>query len=188
MPCFCPWVGGVNTDVDHLRDFETPIAHDLESFAIPCRISNDVDGHRYVERASEFQCFEIFRKRHAFAVAFQSFFVDCFKAEEHRIHTEPLPEPEDLLVTQQHVATRFEVITFADPAPGNGFAKLHAVLGLNESYVVHDKNAGLAYLRQLLNGALGCLYAIVTSVKCPRAAKDAVPWAASTELDGSRRV
>ncbi len=62
------------------------------------------------------------------------------------------------------------------------------MLGLNESYVVYDKNAGLADLCQFLNGTLGCLYAVVASVECPRTAKDAIPRAAPAKLDGCGRV
>ena len=40
------------------------------------------------------------------------------------------------------------------------------MLGLNESDVVYDENAGLADLCQLLNGTLWRLYAVVASVKC----------------------
>ena len=65
-----------------------------------------------VERASELQRLEIFGERHAFAIAFQSFFIDRFKTEEHGVQAEPLPEFENFLVAQQHVAARFEVITF----------------------------------------------------------------------------
>src|SRR4029077_1048375 len=118
----------------------------------------------------------------------ESIFVDRFKTEEHGIQAEPLPQLENLFVTQQHVAACFEVISFSDPATGNGLAKLHAVLGLNESYVIHNKNSGLAYLRQFFNGALGCLYAVVASVERPRTTKDAIPRAAPAKFDGSGRV
>src|SRR5262249_14241752 len=119
----------------------------LEAFAVPRGIGNDVDSHRYVERASELQCLEILGKRHTFAITPESLIIDCFKAEEHGLHAKSLPELEDLLVAQQHVAPRFEVVSFSDPAAGDGLAKPHAMLGLNESYVVYDKNSGLAYLR-----------------------------------------
>src|SRR4029077_6040254 len=97
----------------------------------------------------------------------ESIFVDRFKTEEHGIQAEPLPQLEDLFVTQQHVAACFEVISFSDPTTGNGLAELHAVLGLNERYVFQNKNSRLAQLRQFLNGALGCLCAVVASVERP---------------------
>ena len=147
MPCFRAGIRCVNTDVDDLGDFQAPIAYYLESFAVPCGIGNDIDGHGYVERASKLQCFEIFGERHAFAVALESLFIDRFQTKEHGSQAEPLPELEDFLVSQQHVPARLKVITFPDPASSNRFAKLHAVLGLNESHVVHDENAGLANLR-----------------------------------------
>ena len=85
MPCFRAGIRCVNTDVDDLGDFQAPIAYYLESFAVPCGIGNDIDGHGYVERASKLQCFEIFRERHAFAVALESLFIDRFQTEEHGI-------------------------------------------------------------------------------------------------------
>src|SRR4029077_8368301 len=134
------------------------------------------------------QCFEIFGERHTFSITLESIFVDRFETKEHGSQAEPLPELEDFFVSQQHVTARLEVITFPDPASRNRFAKLHAVLGLNESYVVHDENAGLANLRQFLDGALRCLYPVIASVERPRTAKDAVPGTAPAKLDGSRRV
>ena len=98
------------------------------------------------------------------------------------VQAEPLPEFEDFLVSQQDVAARFEVIAFSNTALSDRFAKLHAVLGLNERHVVHDKNAGLANLRQFLDRALRCFYAVIASVERPRAAKNAVPRTAAAEL------
>src|SRR5438132_860047 len=61
--------------------------------------AKDIDSNRYVERASKLQRLEIFGERHPFAIAFQSFFIDRFKAEEHGSQAEPLPELEDFLVS-----------------------------------------------------------------------------------------
>src|SRR6266705_2708267 len=77
---------------------------------------------------------------------------------------------------------------FSETASSNRFAKLHAVLGLNERNVVHDENAGLANLFQFLDGALRCFYPVIASVERPCTAKDAVPRTAPAKLDGSRRV
>src|SRR5207248_8385539 len=92
---------------------------------------------------------------------------------------------EHFLVPQQHVAPRLEIITLPDAAARNRFADLHAVLALDECNVVHDENAGLAYLRQLFDGAFRCFYTIVAAVERPRAAKHAVPRATSAEFNGS---
>src|ERR1043166_2633364 len=69
VPCFCPWIRRVNADVNDLGNFQTPIAHYLESFAVPRGIGNDIDSDRYVERASELQCLEIFGKCYAIRCA-----------------------------------------------------------------------------------------------------------------------
>ena len=135
-----------------------------------------------------FECFKIFGECDALSVTLQPLLVDCFKTKEHGIQAESFPKFEDFLVAQEHIAARFEIITFPDSAAGNRFAKLHAVLGLNECYVVHDKNSRLADLCQFLDRALRCLHAVVATIERPRTAKDAVPRTAPAELDGSRRI
>ena len=57
---------------------------------------------------------------------------------------ERLPEPEDLLVAQQHVAAGLQVVLLLDPAAGDRLADRHAVLGLDERHVVDDEDARLA--------------------------------------------
>src|SRR5262249_37783132 len=141
-----------------------------------------------VQRASELQRFEIFVERHALSIAFETFLIYRLEPEEHGVQTEPFPKFEHLLIAQQHIAARFEVITFPDAAARNRFSYLHTVLGLDERYVIHDENAGLADLRQLFDSALWCFYAVVASVERPRAAKYAVPRATSAEFDGSGRI
>jgi len=59
---------------------------------------------------------------------------------------------------------------------------------LDECYVVHNENAGLANLRQLFDSALRCFYTVITSVERPCAAKHAVPRATSAEFNGSGRI
>ena len=144
MPGFRAGIWSVDADIDDLGNFQTPVAHNLEAFAVPRGISNEVNCDIYVERASELQCFEIFGKCDALSVTFQSLLVDRFKTKEHGIQAKPLPEPEDFLVAQENIAARFEVITLLDSTAGNRFSKPHTMLGLNERYVVHDKNSGLA--------------------------------------------
>src|SRR5207245_9097264 len=120
------------------------VAIEREPVAVPGGIGNDVDCNIYVERAGILECFKIFGECDALSVTLQSLLVDCFKTKEHSIQAESLPKFEDLLIAQEHIAARFEIITFPDSAAGNRFAKLHAVLGLNEGYVVHDENTRLA--------------------------------------------
>src|SRR5207244_484294 len=105
------------------------------------------------------------------SVTLQSLLVDCFKTKKHGIQAESLPKFEDLLIAQEHIAARLKIVTFPDSAAGNRFAKLHTVLGLNEGYVVHDKNSRLAHLCQFLDRALRCSrgsYDHRTSTRCKR--------------------
>ena len=43
-------------------------------------------------------------------------FVDRLEPEEHVLQAEPLPEAEDVLVAQQHVAAGLQVVLLVDPA------------------------------------------------------------------------
>src|SRR5581483_1773465 len=100
MPCFRPGIRRVNTDVNDLANLQAPITYAFESFAVPFGIGNDIDGNRYIERAGELQCLEIFRERYPLSITLESLFVDRFKTEEHGIQAKPLPEFKDLLVAQ----------------------------------------------------------------------------------------
>src|SRR5437762_1210652 len=188
MPGFRAGIRRINADINDLGNFQAPVAHDLEAFAVPRGIGNDVDCNIYVERAGILECFKIFGECDALSVTLQPLLVDCFKTEEHGIQAESLPKFEDLLVAQEHIAARFEIVTFPDSAAGDRFAKLHTVLGLNEGYVVHDKNSRLADLCQFFDRALWCLHAVVATVERPRTAEDTVPWTAPAKLDGSSRI
>jgi len=57
-----------------------------------------------------------------FSVTLQSLLVDCFKTKKNGIQAESLPKFEDLLIAQEHIAARFEIVTFPDSAAGNRFA------------------------------------------------------------------
>ena len=100
MPCLCPGIGCVDADVNDLGNFQTPITYDLESFAVPSGIGDDIDRHRYVERASELQSFKILGERYPLSITFEAVFIDCFKTEEHRGQAKSLPKLEDLLIAQ----------------------------------------------------------------------------------------
>src|SRR5947207_9747959 len=182
MPGFRAGIRRINADINDLGNFQAPVAYDLEAFAVPRGIGNYVDCNIYVERAGILECFKIFGECDALSVTLQSLLVDCFKTKEHGIQAESLPKFEHLLIAQEHIAARFEIITFPDSAAGNRFAKLHTVLGLNEGYVVHDENSRLAHLCQFLDRALRCLHAVVATVECPRAAKDARSEEHTSEL------
>src|SRR5947208_15840544 len=188
MPGFRAGIRRINADINDLGNFQAPVAHDLKAFAVPRGIGDDVDCNIYVERPGILECFKIFGECDALSVTLQSLLVDCFKTEEHGIQAESLPKFEDLFVAQEHIAARFEIVTFPDSTAGNRFAELHTVLGLNEGYVVHDKNSRFADLRQFLDCALRRLHAVVATIERPRTAKNTVPWTAPAELDGSSRI
>src|SRR5262249_39393797 len=118
----------------------------------------------------------------------ESVLVDRLDAEEHDLQPEPRPELEDLLVSQEDVATRLHVVALLDPASRDGLADCHAVIGLDERDVVEDEEARLSDLRELLDGPLGRLHAVAATEERPRAAEGTVPRAAAAELDGGTRV
>src|SRR5437773_5816204 len=106
MPGFRAGIRRINADINDLGNFQAPVAHDLEAFAVPRGIGNDVDCNIYVERAGILECFKIFGECDALSVTLQPLLVDCFKTEEHGIQAESLPKFEDLLVAQEHIAAR----------------------------------------------------------------------------------
>ena len=85
IPRFRARIGSIDADVDNLGNFQTPVTHDLKAFTVPRWISNDVDGYRDIQRTSILQRLEIFRERHAFAIAFQSFIINRFEPEKHGV-------------------------------------------------------------------------------------------------------
>ena len=64
MPSFRAGIRRINADINHLGNFQAPVTHDLETFAVPRGIRNDVDCDIYVERADRMveQARELVRK------------------------------------------------------------------------------------------------------------------------------
>src|SRR5207245_5955062 len=127
MPGFRAGIRRINADINDLGNFQAPVAHDLEAFAVPRGIGNDVDCNIYVERAGILECVKIFGECDALSVTLQSLLVDCFKTKKNAIQAKSLPKLEDLLIAHDHIAERSEIVTVPDSAAGNRFAKLHTV-------------------------------------------------------------
>ncbi len=83
MPGFRAGIRRINADINDLGNFQAPVAHDLEAFAVPRGIGNDVDCNIYVERAGILECFKIFGECDALSVTLQSLLVDCFKTKKN---------------------------------------------------------------------------------------------------------
>src|SRR5207245_4886574 len=98
MPGFRAGIRRINADINDLGNFQAPVAHDLEAFAVPRGIGNDVDCNIYIERAGILECFKIFGECDALTVTLQSLLVDCFKTKKHGIQAESLPKFEDLVL------------------------------------------------------------------------------------------
>ena len=98
------------------------------------------------------------------------------------------PEFEDRLITQQHIATRFQVIFFVDVFAGNGFTDGHAVLCLNKRHVIDDEDARLPDLFQFLDGPFGAFEAVAPPVKGPGATEGTIPRAAAAKFDRGTRI
>src|SRR5882724_12701235 len=113
----------------------------------------------------------------------QSLLVDRLEPKEHILETQAGPQPEDVLVAQQHVASGLEIVLLANPAARDGVCDLEAVLGLHEGHVVHDEDAGLPDGREVLHRALRADHPIAPPVERPRAAEGTVPGAAPGKLD-----
>ena len=101
---------------------------------------------------------------------------------------ERLPEAEHLLVAQQHVAARLQVVVLPDAGAGDRLAERHAVALLHEGDIVDDEDARFADPAQILDRALRADQTVAAAVERPGAAERAIPWAAARELDRGARV
>ncbi len=81
-PDFGAGVGRRHTDVDDLRHFERPIAHDAEARFVPIRIGDQVDRDGEAERARIFERRKIAAEGSALPVFLEAFLVDRLDAEE----------------------------------------------------------------------------------------------------------
>src|SRR6185295_357649 len=118
----------------------------------------------------------------------ESFLINGFHAYKHVPQTELFPKGEHLLVTKEDIASSLQVILFLDPLPGDGFAYVHTVFGLNECHIVHDEDAGLLDSLQLFHHLVRACGTIATPIKGPCTAEGTIPRAASRELDRRTRV
>src|SRR5206468_6357623 len=178
----------VDRDVHDLRDLQTPLADDREALAVPLGVGDQVDGDLDAERARELERLEGVAERDALSVLAQALLVDGLEPEEHVLQAQPRPHPEYVLVAEQHVAARLEIVLLANPPARDGFADLEAVLGLHEGHVVDDEDAGLPDRGQVFHRALRADHAVAPAVERPRAAEGAIPRAAARELDRRARV
>src|SRR4029078_13058237 len=156
--------------------------------AIPRGVGNQVDGDRNSERPGELQRFKVLAERNTFAMEGEALFVDRFNADEHVGETERLPEFEHLLVPQQHVAPRFEIVLFGDAATGDRLADGHPLFGLNEGDVIDDEDSRLTHAAQVINDGFGAARKIAAGVERPGAAEGAVPWTAPRKFDRRARI
>src|SRR5215510_6541793 len=118
----------------------------------------------------------------------QPLFVDRFGAQEHVLQAQGLPECEDVLAPEEDVATRLQIVLFLDTLPGDGFADLKSVLGLNEGHIVNDKDAWLFDPFQFLHNLLRADRAVPPAIECPGAAERTIPRTTPRELDGRAGV
>src|SRR5690606_16183832 len=114
--------------------------------------------------------------------------VDRLEAEKHVVKPELRPALEDLLVPDEDVAPRLEVVLLLDAASLDLVGDLHSALGIDERDVVDDEDVGLADAREVLRRALGRELPVASTVEGPRAAEGAVPRTAARELDRCARI
>src|ERR1700730_1611235 len=102
-------IGRVDADIHDLGHIHAPVAHDAEALLIPIRIGDDVDGDADAERTGELKRLEILAERNALAKFLQAVFVNGLDAEKELGEPELLPELKNFLVTNEHVAARFQI-------------------------------------------------------------------------------
>ena len=114
-------------------------------------------------------------ERDALAVLAQAVVVDRLKPEEDVLEAERLPELEHLLVAQEHVAARLQIIVLADALPGDCLADGEAVLRLDEGDVIDDEHAPLLDRGEVVDHAIGRYEPVAAAIERPGAAERAVP-------------
>ena len=174
--------------VDDLWNGQRPVAHGGEPCLVPVGVGDDVDGHGQAQSPGDLQRLHVGIGRHALAMPLERLGIERLHAEEHVEETEPSPVGEDLLVAEQHVATRLEVVLLADAPPLYLAADREAVLGVDERHVVDQEHVGLLDAGQVLGGRLGGGLAVAAAVERPGAAERAIPGAAARELGRGARV
>src|SRR6516165_11693810 len=187
-PALGPRIGGIDADIDDVRHFQTPLADDPKPLMVPVRVGNQVDRDINAERAGEFDRFEIAVDRDALAEFAQPLLVDRLETEKHGFEPEPLPQAEDVLVAQQHVAARLEVIPLADAGPDDRLPDLHSVPLVDKGDVVDDENSRLADRLQILAASLRAHQPIAAAIESPCAAKRTIPTTTAREFDRSARI
>src|ERR1700752_1446663 len=141
-----------------------------------------------IQRASAFERFDIFLPRDALAVAFQTFVVDRFDAEEHIFQAEAFPQFEHFFVSNENVAARFEVILFLDVALFDFAGESETVFGLNERNGVNNEHSVFADTREIFGSNLRTQVAGMAAVKRPGAAEGTVPRTTALKFDGGAGI
>jgi hypothetical protein len=113
----------------------------------------------------------------------QAFLVGCLDPDKHIGKSKGLPHTEDVFVSQEHVASCFQIITLFYALIGDGLGNGQTMFGLDKCDVIDDEDARLTDSLQVFNNCFGCTDAIAPTVKGPFAAKGAVPRTAAGELD-----
>src|SRR5215469_5030546 len=145
----------VDAEIDDLRHFEAPGANRRETVVIPIGVDDKIDGDGETKRAREFQRLEILPERHALAIGLEPGLVERLEPQEHVFKTERLPVAENVLIAQQYIAARLEIILLLDAALLDGLSDRITVALLDEGDIVDDEDARLADRAQILDDTLG---------------------------------
>src|SRR5262249_22569372 len=109
-------------------------------------------------------------------------------AEEHVVQAEAAPVLEHLLVLDEDVRARLEVVLLANAAALDLAADREAVLGMDERDVVDEEHVRLGDPGEGFDGGLRRRLAVAPAVEGPRAAERAVPGAPPRELGGGAGI
>ena len=181
-------IGRAHRQVDDLGDAQRPLPDHREAALVPVRVGDDVEGNGEAELARDLERLEVLVGSHPLPQQLEPLLVERLHAEEHVVQAEPTPVREDLLVLDEDIAARLEVVLLPDPATLDLAADGEAVLGLDERDVVHEEDVGLADARQVLGRRLRRRLAVAPAVEGPGAAEGAVPGTAARELGGGAGI
>src|SRR5207248_3083331 len=98
------------------------------------------------------------------------------------------PQPEYILVAQEHVAAGLEIVLLADSLHQRGFGDLGAMIAMNEGDIVDNEDTRLFQPLQLLHDEGRALGAIGPAIESPGTAKGAVPGTAAGKFYRGARI
>src|SRR5262245_22216487 len=113
----------------------------------------------------------------------ETFLVDRLHPQKHVMESQRFPELEDLLIAQQDIPARLQVVLFLDPSPRDRFPDLKSLLSLDKCHIINEEYTSFLNPFQFFNGLFRANHSVAAAVKGPGTTEGAIPGATSCKLD-----